>query len=93
MLPIGIGAGMTIVPLTDRLLTAVPPDLAGVASGAFNASRQVGAAIGVALFGAVLSGARAFIGEARLTFALAAAAALVAVPVTGALRSKPDPSL
>jgi DHA2 family methylenomycin A resistance protein-like MFS transporter len=93
MLPIGIGAGMIIVPLTDRLLTAVPPDLAGVASGAFNASRQVGAAIGVALFGAVLSGARAFIGEARLTFALAAAAALVAVPVTGALRSKPDPSL
>jgi DHA2 family methylenomycin A resistance protein-like MFS transporter len=90
MLPIGIGAGLIIVPLTDRLLTGVPPDLAGVASGAFNASRQVGAAISVALFGAVLTGGRTFISEARLTFALAAAATLLTVPVTRALRSKTD---
>jgi DHA2 family methylenomycin A resistance protein-like MFS transporter len=90
MLPIGIGAGFIIVPLTDRLLTGAPPNLAGVASGAFNASRQVGAAIGVALFGAILNGQRTFISEARLTFALAAAAALLALPVTRALRSKTD---
>jgi MFS transporter, DHA2 family, methylenomycin A resistance protein len=82
MLPIGIGAGVIIVPLTDRLLSGVPAELAGVASGAYNASRQVGAAIGVALFGAVLSGGQGFVGQARLTFALAAAAALVAVPIT-----------
>jgi MFS transporter, DHA2 family, methylenomycin A resistance protein len=87
MLPIGVGAGMIIVPLTDRLLSGVRPSLAGVASGAFNASRQVGAAIGVALFGALLSGGHAFIGQARLTFALAAAAALLAVPATEALRT------
>jgi acyl-CoA reductase-like NAD-dependent aldehyde dehydrogenase len=67
-----------------------PPDLAGVATGAFNASRQVGAAIGVALFGALLSGRQAFISEARLTFALAAAAALLAIPVTRALRLEPE---
>jgi MFS transporter, DHA2 family, methylenomycin A resistance protein len=91
MLPIGIGAGLIVVPLTDRLLTGVPPDLAGVASGAFNASRQVGAAVGVALFGALLSGGQAFIGEARLTFALSAAAALLAVPLTRALRVEPEP--
>jgi DHA2 family methylenomycin A resistance protein-like MFS transporter len=91
MLPIGIGAGTMIVPLTDRLLTGVPPDLAGVASGAFNASRQVGAAIGVALFGAVLSGGQALIGEARLTFALAAAATLLAGPITGSLRTSQRP--
>jgi MFS transporter, DHA2 family, methylenomycin A resistance protein len=90
MLPIGIGAGIIVVPLTDRLLTGVPPDLAGVASGAFNASRQVGAAIGVALFGALLSGRQAFISEARLTFALAAAAALLAIPVTRSLRLEPE---
>jgi MFS transporter, DHA2 family, methylenomycin A resistance protein len=90
MLPIGIGAGVIVVPLTDRLLTGVPPDLAGVATGAFNASRQVGAAIGVALFGALLSGRQAFISEARLTFALAAAAALLAIPVTRALRLEPE---
>jgi MFS transporter, DHA2 family, methylenomycin A resistance protein len=88
MLPIGIGAGVIIVPLTDRLLSGVPVPLAGVASGAFNASRQVGAAIGVALFGAILSGGHEFIRQARLTFVLAAAAALVAVPVTTGLRAK-----
>jgi MFS transporter, DHA2 family, methylenomycin A resistance protein len=88
MLPIGIGAGVIIVPLTDRLLTGAPAALAGVATGAFNASRQVGAAIGVAAFGAVLTGGHGFIDPARLTFVLAAAAALLAVPVTTTLRAQ-----
>jgi hypothetical protein len=37
----------------------------------------------------VLSGGQPFITEARLTFALAAAAALLAIPVIRALRSEP----
>jgi DHA2 family methylenomycin A resistance protein-like MFS transporter len=87
LLPVGIGAGLIIVPLTDRLLSGVPGSLAGVASGAFSASRQLGSAIGVALFGAILSGGHGFVGQARLTFALAAAAALLAVPIATTLLS------
>jgi hypothetical protein len=88
-----MGAGVIIVPPTDRLLNGVPPAMAGVASGAFNASRQVGAAIGVALFGAILSQGRAFIDRAHLTFVFAAAAALLAVPLTRALRAHHGPEL
>ncbi len=89
LLPIGVGAGFLIVPLTDRLLASVPPTNAGVVSGAFSASRQLGAAIGVALFGVFLTGPDAFPGGMRLTLAAAAAAQLVALTLTKAVTALP----
>src|SRR5699024_5120097 len=40
LLPIGVGVGVSIPPLTSCMLDSVPATLAGAASGAFNATRQ-----------------------------------------------------
>jgi EmrB/QacA subfamily drug resistance transporter len=51
----GIGLGITIVPTTSMTLDAVPPDRAGMASSALNTSREVGAVIGTAVLGAIVT--------------------------------------
>jgi DHA2 family methylenomycin A resistance protein-like MFS transporter len=86
LLPIGIGAGLSVPPLTAALLDAVPAALAGVASGAFNASRQVGGAIGVGLFGALLASHRgaSFVHGMRLSLLAAVAALLAAATISAA---------
>ncbi|MDI5982735.1 MFS transporter [Amycolatopsis magusensis] len=49
----GIGMGMVVTPLFDFVLSEVPPEQAGSASGVLNAVQQVGAAVGVAAIGVV----------------------------------------
>jgi EmrB/QacA subfamily drug resistance transporter len=51
---IGIGGGLT-TPLTATILGAMPGDRAGVASGLFNASREVAGLLGITVIGAILS--------------------------------------
>ena len=51
---IGIGGGLTI-PLTATVLAAMPADRAGVASGVFNASREVAGLLGITVIGVILT--------------------------------------
>jgi EmrB/QacA subfamily drug resistance transporter len=51
---IGIGGGLT-VPLTSTVLDAMPAGEAGVASGIFNASREVAGLLGITVIGAILT--------------------------------------
>jgi EmrB/QacA subfamily drug resistance transporter len=51
---IGIGGGLT-TPLTATVLGAMPGERAGVASGLFNASREVAGLLGITVIGAILS--------------------------------------
>jgi EmrB/QacA subfamily drug resistance transporter len=51
---IGVGGGLT-VPLTATVLSAMPRDEAGVASGIFNASREVSGLLGITVIGAILA--------------------------------------
>lgn len=51
---VGLGGGLS-VPLTAMVLGAMPIDKAGVASGIFNASREVAGLLGITVIGAVLS--------------------------------------
>jgi EmrB/QacA subfamily drug resistance transporter len=51
----GLGAGLMTVPLTNAVLGDVPTAQAGIASGLFNASREIGGLLGVTVIGAVLS--------------------------------------
>jgi EmrB/QacA subfamily drug resistance transporter len=51
---IGIGGGLT-VPLTSTVLESMPPNEAGVASGIFNASREVAGLLGITVVGAILT--------------------------------------
>jgi MFS family permease len=55
MLCIGLGAGLSLPPLSSAVMGAVPHERAGMAGGALNSARQLGLAIGVALLGAVFS--------------------------------------
>ena len=51
---IGLGGGLT-VPLTASVLQAMPLSSAGVASGIFNASREVAGLLGITVIGAILT--------------------------------------
>jgi MFS transporter, DHA2 family, methylenomycin A resistance protein len=55
MIPFG-AVGLSVPTLITVLLEHVPASQAGLAGGVLNASRQVGSAMGVALFGGLLSG-------------------------------------
>jgi EmrB/QacA subfamily drug resistance transporter len=46
---LGLGIGLLILPVTDAATAGVAPDRAGLASGLFNATRQIGGAIGLAV--------------------------------------------
>ncbi len=50
---LGLGAGLSFLPLTTIAMADVPPADAGLASGIVNASLQISAAIGIAALGTV----------------------------------------
>jgi EmrB/QacA subfamily drug resistance transporter len=52
----GVGIGITIVPITSSVLSAVPAERSGMAASATNTSREIGAVIGVAVLGALVYG-------------------------------------
>jgi EmrB/QacA subfamily drug resistance transporter len=51
------GLGLAFVPLTVTILHGVPEGEAGVASALFNTAQQIGAALGVAVFGSIANAA------------------------------------
>jgi EmrB/QacA subfamily drug resistance transporter len=50
---IGVGLGFSFVPVSIAALAGVAPHEAGLASGLFNTSQQIGGALGVAVFSTV----------------------------------------
>ncbi len=86
---VGVGLGLSFVPMTMAATTGVPLREAGLASGLINTSRQVGGAVGLALMATVASSAaRGHLGTASAdlvaltrgydrAFAMAAAALVV----------------
>lgn len=78
--PMGFGVGLVIPPLTRRLLGGVSAELSGVASGAFSSIRQLGGAVGVAIFGFAIHGASTSISvDIRLVSIVCACLILVAL--------------
>jgi DHA2 family methylenomycin A resistance protein-like MFS transporter len=75
LIPAGIG--VTVPVMTASLLGSVPRSAAGVASGALNAVRQAGGAIGVALFGGLSTHGAFLFGTGLLLTASVAAAGLI----------------
>lgn len=51
---LGTGAGLAISPMTNAVMSTVPRQYAGAASGMLSTSQRVGAVLGVAVLGAVL---------------------------------------
>src|SRR5262249_13597387 len=52
----GAGFGLVVAPMIDLVLTDVPVEDAGSASGVLNSTQQIGMAFGVALVGVVFFG-------------------------------------
>jgi MFS transporter, DHA2 family, methylenomycin A resistance protein len=80
MVLVGLGGPTVSPPATAILLDAVAHDQAGVASGVFNTSRQVGGALAVAVFGGLLAHPDTFVRGVH-TSLLIAAGVLVATTV------------
>ena len=72
--------------MTAVLLNSVPSHRAGVASGVFNTSRQVGGALAVAVFGALLVQPASFLAGLRVSLLLAAGVALTAAAASRLLQ-------
>jgi len=81
MVLVGLGAPTISPPITAALLGAVPPVRAGTASGVLNTSRQLGGALAVAVFGALLAGSAGFASGMRLSLLLGAAVVVGAAAV------------
>jgi sugar phosphate permease len=65
---------------------------AGTASGVFNTGRQIGGALAVAIFGALLNSPAGFVAGMRISLVIAAAVAVVAsAAAVAGLPSRPRP--
>jgi EmrB/QacA subfamily drug resistance transporter len=78
MVLIGLAGPLVTPPTTGLLLNSVPGHQAGTASGVFNTSRQVGGALAVAVFGALLANQATFMQGLRTGLLLASGVALAA---------------
>jgi len=81
MVPIGVGGSFTVPAVTAMIMDQIPGALAGTASGVLSTARQLGGALGVAIFGAVLVLQPQFLTGLRANFIGAAAFLLVLIPV------------
>src|SRR6266699_2350770 len=80
LLLIGLGIGAALVPSTDAVMAAVPGENAGLGSAINDSGRQVGAALGVGILGALANAAYMDgFGLAMLAGAVLLAAAAIAV--------------
>src|SRR3954470_2037623 len=55
MVPMAIGMGLTMSPMTELIMSSVPRDKAGVGSAMNDTTREVGTTLGVAILGSILS--------------------------------------
>ena len=73
--------------VTGVVLDSVPADRAGTASAVFNTFRQVGGAVGIAVFGSFLADSATFVTGMQTSFAIAAALVLVTALVSKRIHS------
>ncbi|WP_320668993.1 MFS transporter [Patulibacter defluvii] len=89
--PAGLASGFTASALPVVLLSVVPAAATGAAAGLQNATRQLGSALGVASFGALVAGA-SFADGLRIAVVLAAGLLLgLAAAIAVVLRRPPAP--
>ena len=91
MVLVGLAGPAVMPPVTAVLLNGVPRNQAGTASGVFNTSRQVGGALAVAVFGALLAQQHDLAAGMRTSLLAAAAVTVGATATTGLLASRPSP--
>lgn len=85
MVPVGVGGSFTVPPIIALVMDHVPAEKAGTASGVINTARQVGGSLGVAIYGALLTG-HDFMAGLRLGLGGTAVVLLILVAASVPLR-------
>ena len=80
---IGFGAALVAPPMNAAILASVEPGLAGIGSGVLNASRQIGTALGVAVFASLFVAGRAPVHAVQLAMLGAGVLYVAATAVVG----------
>ncbi|MEV7887082.1 MFS transporter [Streptomyces sp. NPDC002817] len=88
MIPVGTGGGLAVPSVTSLLLDRVPAQRAGTASGVLNASRQLGGALSVAVFGALVSHHAQFLHGLRTSLLIAALLVVLTAAASVLLKEK-----
>lgn len=78
----GAGGSVAMPPTTSLVLASVLPAQAGTASAVFNTFRQVGGAVAIAIFGALIAEPSRFVAGMQTSFVVAGAALLIAAVVS-----------
>jgi MFS transporter, DHA2 family, methylenomycin A resistance protein len=89
IVPIGVGGALAVPSLTPLLLDSVPADRAATASGVLNTCRQLGGALAVAVFGALVAQRATF--AHGLHVSLVSAALLLVATTAASLLLRPTP--
>ncbi|MGH2457672.1 MAG: MFS transporter, partial [Chloroflexota bacterium] len=84
---VGLGAALTIPTMTALLVDSVPAALVGTASGVLNTSRQLGGALAVAIFGALIAQRATVLHGLQVSLLIAVLLLLATMAATLALRS------
>jgi DHA2 family methylenomycin A resistance protein-like MFS transporter len=87
MILVGLGSALAIPTMTALLLGSVPAERAGTASGVLNTCRQLGGALAVAVFGALVATPERFLDGLRIS--LVVAAVLLLATAAASLQLKP----
>ncbi|TCC09998.1 MFS transporter [Kribbella soli] len=87
VIPIGAGGSLAMPSITGVVLEGVSAERAGTASAVFNTFRQVGGAVAIAVFGALIANPDTFLTGMRIS--LASAAALLLLAAINSTRTQP----
>lgn len=87
VIPIGAGGSLAMPSVTSVVLDGVPAQQAGTASAVFNTFRQVGGAVAIAVFGALIANPDTI--DQGLRLSLGSAALLLLVAALNSLRIGP----
>jgi len=87
VIPIGAGGALAMPPVTGVVLDGVAPERAGTASAVFNTFRQVGGAVAIAVFGALIANPDHVVNGLRISLGIAAT--LLGLAALSSLRIQP----
>lgn len=87
IIPIGAGGSLAMPSVTSVVLEGVPAERAGTASAVFNTFRQIGGAVAIAVFGALIANPDTFL--TGLQISLGVAAALLLLAALNSIRIRP----
>ena len=90
IIPIGAGGALAMPSVTGVVLEGVPGHQAGTASAVFNTFRQVGGAVAIAVFGALIADPDRVVAGMQLSLGIAAALLLLAAVSSVRIQPRAD---